>query len=410
MSRDGHEDLLAMMRAGLGAVHGRGRVAQWLRGPGLSGPVWVIAIGKAAVAMAAGANDVLGGRLQRGLLITKSGHLTGYDASLHGFCCYESGHPIPDARSLTAGKKLLEFLKAVPAEGRLLFLVSGGASSLVEVLPEQVELADLQRTNSWLLASGLSVQVINEIRKRLSCIKGGRLIQCLEGRPTVVLMISDVIGDQAASIGSGLLAPDAEIPDLPTGLPGWLQQYANAAPLPPLAGDSRINSVTSVVVACLKDAQQAACECAQGLGYKVRLASDYLHGDAQQKGRELALELLQGPTGIRVWGGETTVNLPDDPGRGGRNQTLALAAALELSERQGVWLMSMGTDGTDGSTEDAGALVDGDTIRRGRAKSFDPVRCLASADAGSFLEASGDLIRTGPTGTNVMDLVIGLKQ
>ena len=410
MSRDCHQDLLAMMHAGLGAVHGRGRVAQWLQEAGLPGPVWAIAIGKAAAAMAVGAQDVLGGRLQRGLLITKSGHLIGYDAGLNGFCCYESGHPLPDARSLTAGKKLLAFLQEAPAAGRLLFLVSGGASSLVEVLPEEMGLEDLQRANAWLLSSGLSIQVINEMRKRLSCIKGGRLIPYLEGRRTVVLMISDVIGDQAASIGSGLLTPDAGVPDLPVDLPGWLQECIDEVPLPPLAKDSRLNSVTSVVIACLEDAQQAACDCARGLGYKVRLASDYLHGEAQQRGRELAWELLQGPTGIRVWGGETTVHLPDNPGRGGRNQSLALAAALELSGQQGVWLMSIGTDGTDGPTEDAGALVDGDTIFRGRAKSFDPVRCLASADAGSFLEASGDLIRTGPTGTNVMDLVIGLKQ
>lgn len=410
MSRDSYRDLLAMMHAGLSAVHGRGRVAQWLREPGLSGPVWVIAIGKAAAAMAAGAKDVLGGRLQRGLLVTKSGHLTGYDADLSGFCCYESGHPIPDVRSLTAGEKLIAFLQDAPADGQLLFLLSGGASSLVEILPDEVDLNDLRKANSWLLAGGLSIEVINEIRKRLSCIKGGRLIQHLGGRRTVVLMISDVIGDQPASIGSGLLAPDVSVPSPPIALPGWLQRYADRAPLPPLAKDSRFNSITSVVIACLKDARQAACDCARGLGYKVRPADDYLHGEAQQVGRELARELLQGPAGVRVWGGETTVNLPPAPGRGGRNQSLALAAALELSGQQGVWLMSMGTDGSDGPTEDAGALVDGGTVRRGRAKSFDPVRCLASADAGSFLEASGDLIRTGPTGTNVMDLVIGLKQ
>ncbi|MEE8428628.1 MAG: DUF4147 domain-containing protein [Gammaproteobacteria bacterium] len=410
MYRNCYEDLLAMMHVGLSAVHGRGRVAQWLQEAGLPGPVWAIAIGKAAAAMAAGAQEVLGARLQRGLLITKSGHLTGYDAGLNNFYCCESGHPLPDARSLAAGKKLLAFLREAPTDGQLLFLVSGGASSLVEVLPEEVKFDDLHRANSWLLASGLSIQVINEIRKRLSCIKGGRLIQYLKGRRTVVLMISDVIGDQPASIGSGLLVPDIAVHGLPVDLPNWLQRCVDVVSLPPLAEESRFNNVTSAVIACLKDAQQAVFDYARGLGYKVRLASDYLHGDAQRIGLELARELLQGSAGVRVWGGETTVQLPDNPGRGGRNQSLALAAALELSGQQGVWLLSMGTDGTDGSTEDAGALVDGDTISRGRAKSFDPVRCLASADAGSFLEASGDLIRTGPTGTNVMDLVIGLKR
>jgi glycerate 2-kinase len=154
---------------------------------------------------------------------------------------------------------------------------------------------------------------------------------------------------------------------------------------------------------------RAAAECGRALGYGTRVHDRFLDGEAAAVGAALAADLVQGPTGMHIWGGETTVHLPAHPGRGGRNQTLALAAALALKGVPGVALLAAGTDGTDGPGADAGALVDGSTVERGTADGLDPCQCLETANAGSFLEASGDLIQTGPTGTNVMDLAIGVK-
>jgi hydroxypyruvate reductase len=159
----------------------------------------------------------------------------------------------------------------------------------------------------------------------------------------------------------------------------------------------------------LEQAIDAALQAAEAFGCRVERMNDDLYGDAAVAGRRIAEKVCTLPTGLFIWGGETTVALPENPGRGGRNQHLALAAALALSGRDDCWLLSAGTDGTDGSTEYAGALIDGGTVARGRAHGLDPELALLGADAGRFLEASGDLIHTGPTGTNVMDLVIALR-
>jgi hydroxypyruvate reductase len=156
-------------------------------------------------------------------------------------------------------------------------------------------------------------------------------------------------------------------------------------------------------------AKHAAAEVGKGLGLAVHFHERFVEGDAAERGRDLARQLVSGPPGLHVWGGETTVHLPERPGRGGRNTHLALAAALELAGRGDCYLLSAGTDGTDGPTEDAGALVDGGTVERASLDGFDAPEALRRADSGSALEASGDLIQTGPTGTNVMDLMLGLR-
>jgi hydroxypyruvate reductase len=164
------------------------------------------------------------------------------------------------------------------------------------------------------------------------------------------------------------------------------------------------------IIARLDDAKRAAAEAARLLGYRVTLHSEFIEGDSLVAGARLAQVLLAAPAGeVQVWGGETTIKLPSQPGRGGRNQSLALAAALALHGRKNIWFLSAGTDGTDGPTPDAGALVDDGTIARGEAEGIPAHQALVAADAGNFLEASGDLIQTGPTGTNVMDLMLGLR-
>ncbi|MEO5372361.1 MAG: DUF4147 domain-containing protein [Magnetococcus sp. DMHC-1] len=373
--------------------------------------VHLVAIGKAAVAMTRGALDVLGNRIAAGLVITKVGYSGSLDNNLP-VRVLEAAHPIPDASSLRAGNFLLDFMQSRSdnnARKKFLFLISGGTSSLVESLPEFVTLEELRRVNAWLLGSGLDIHQVNRIRKRLSRIKGGRLAACLGQHSASVLLLSDVPGDDPASIGSGLLVPDEGDVDLDM-VPEWLRALLVQTPPLPSPGDPMFANLDVRVVGCLTDALRGAAARARSRGYPVRLTSGILTGDAAEQGRTLATALALGEPGVYLWGGETTVVLPPAPGKGGRNQHLALAAAREIQGREDLFLLAAGTDGSDGPGSWAGALVDGGTIARGRAAGLDPDLSLAQADAQTFLAASGDLLHTGPTGTNVMDLVIGLKR
>ncbi|OYY74234.1 MAG: hypothetical protein B7Y40_05710 [Gammaproteobacteria bacterium 28-57-27] len=394
-----------VLDAALAATDGRALVADDLR----RRDAWlgsIVAIGKAAASMLEGALDVM--LDAHALLITKDGHVS---PALHhraGVEIIEAGHPLPDARSLDAGRRLLAFIAAAPADRPLLFLLSGGASSLVEVLPEGVALEDWQWVNAWLLGSGLDIHAMNALRKRLSCIKGGRLLQHLGERPAVVLMISDVPGDDPASIGSGLLSP-SETPALFEDLPDGLRSLLSAAPPTPALDDSRWASVEARILAGNATALDGAVRAALCLGVPVYRHDDLLRGDAAETGARLAHELIGAPPGVHLWGGETTVNLPEQPGRGGRNQHLALSAALALEGQAGITLLAVGTDGSDGPTQDAGACVDGGTVAAMRAAGIAPEDALRRADSGSALAAVDALIRTEPTGTNVMDVVLAIK-
>jgi hydroxypyruvate reductase len=397
-------ELVRLFRAALARVEGAAAVRDWLAANPLGEGDWhVVAIGKAAASMALGAEQALGSRLRAGLMITKEGHA---EQGLHDpqrWAVRQAEHPVPGAGSLAAGKALLSFIEGLPASGRVLFLLSGGASSLAEVLPRGFDLEDLRRASAWLLGSGLDIADINRVRQRLSLIKGGRLRGYLGRRQACVLAISDVAGDDVRAIGSGPLAEP--LPgDLPE-LPGWLAEWTErAAPQREYA-----SAVPHHVIAGIDDALQAAADAAARAGFEVHQQGACLYGDTAQTGARLGKQLREATAGVWLWGGETTIHLPENPGRGGRNQHLALAAAMELAGVTGVSLLAAGTDGTDGPTEDAGAIVDGGTLERGLTEGLDAAATLAGADAGRFLEASGDLLSTGPTGTNVTDLVIGLK-
>lgn len=401
-------DLLNVFHSALAAVHGTRSVAAALeRRPAPRGPGYVIAIGKAARAMYDGAVLGWGRHLAEGIVITKHGHGGGPAQGDPPMRVYEAGHPLPDEASLRAGEALLRFIADAPADANLLLLISGGASSLVEVLPPGLGLKELRRANDWLLGSGLDIHHVNAVRKALSCIKAGRLARMLGNRQTLQLLMSDVPGDAPAAIGSGLLVPgDGE---LPPEVPAWLDAWLRLAPAAPAPGEKCFARITTEIVASAAHAREAAAQVARSLGYAVYEHGELVTGDAVERGQDLAQHVLDSPPGLHVWCGETTVRLPPLPGRGGRNQNLALAAALQLAGHENFWLLSAGTDGTDGPTEDAGALVDGGTLERGEQDDLDADHCLARADAGTFLQASGDLIRTGPTGTNVMDLMLGLK-
>jgi len=403
----GRRTLEAVFRAALAATAGEYCVADQLAAQPLSGPVSVIALGKAASAMALGSASALGAELQRGLVITKQGHIPPRLLEDRRFASLEAGHPLPDSGSLAAGQALLGFIAATPPGEQLLFLISGGTSSLVEVPLEGVGLDELVRLNHWLLGSGLDIAAMNRLRCAVSAIKGGKLLQHLGDRPATVMLISDVPGDDPSIIGSGLLIPPDGTRRLPTGLPDWVRQLVQ--------GDDSYCRVPTAqpavahhIVARLQDALQAAAREARKRGYEATLVDAALHGDATTAGGQIAEFLRRQGPGIWLWGGETTVCLPEQPGRGGRNQSLALAAAVALQDHADCTLLAAGTDGTDGPTDAAGAIIDGGTVARGGGRQA-ALEALRHADAGSFLDASGDLLVTGPTGTNVTDLVIGLK-
>jgi glycerate 2-kinase len=374
------ELLLALFQTGLVSVDGR-RCVRLALADGASGPVWLAAVGKAATAMALGAHDALAGAIERTLIITRDREdLSGFPARAAPEV-WLGAHPVPDERSLAAGARLLAWVEELPAHVLPLFLVSGGSSSLVEVLEPGKTLRDLEEFTRAGLASGIAIGELNARRAALSRIKGGRLAARLGGRAARALFVSDVPEDDPRVIGSGLMGP------APDGGDGVKRQ----------------------IVASVDHAVAAVARRAAELGLTVHAPAARFAGSATRLAARFAHELQLSPAQLCVWGGESTVQLPPHPGHGGRNQHLALAAARLITGHPDLVLLAAGTDGSDGVSADAGAVVDADTCARLALAELDVDRCLQQADSGRALAASGDLVHTGPTGTNVGDLVIGLK-
>jgi hydroxypyruvate reductase len=263
----------------------------------------------------------------------------------------------------------------MPADARLLMLVSGGASALAEALPEGMVLEELQAKSDEWIRNGLNIAQINANRKKLSQIKGGKLLQQFKGAAVTVLAISDVEGDSIETIGSGI----------------------GSARLCPLPAQTRIIASNAI-------AREAAVATADALGLPLRINRESLYADVFELAPEIAAELSQGEPGVYFWGGEPTIMLPENPGQGGRNQSLALALAQEIRGHENITILVAGTDGTDGPTDAAGGMVDGFTAD-------DPTQlqsALERADAGPYLARRDALFTTGPTRTNVMDLVIAI--
>lgn len=396
--------LLDLYRAALEAVGGRAAVAGFLRGRDRP-PRRIVAIGKAAREMTLGALDLIDPAAPP-LVITPHGHR---NLALAGRCLQiEAGHPLPDAESLRAGEELIRYIDDAAPHEPLLFLISGGASALVERLPDGIPLETLRAAHQWLLGSGLGIEAMNRLRKRLSCIKSGRLARRLRGRPALALLISDVPGDDPAVIGSGLLAPDRDDSPLPEGLPEWFQPLLHKAPPAPPPDDPCFAAVETHLIASQRGARSAAVAAARAAGLAIHDHGELL-GESGAAARQVAEALRDGAEGVHLWGGEAALRLPPLSGRGGRCQHLALQLAIAIQGRDDLLLLAAGSDGNDGGGDDAGALVDGGSLERGEAEGWDAVESLRRADSGSFLEASGDLLHTGPTGTNVMDLVLALK-
>ncbi len=363
----------------------------------------VIALGKAGEALAAGAwrasmspsfPRTRESTLRASFLAFPRGYTTGELPAEAPFERHEGAHPLPDESSLEAGAALLRFVGALPNTARVAVLVSGGASASVEVLSPGVDLEFLRRVNRWLLASDLPIAKANRVRAGLSQIKGGGLARRLSHVHTCTWVLSDVADAPLEWVGGSLFAP------LPPGslppLPAWLEERL----VPPSMDD-----IPTPVLRRLAGNAEAVGAVAEEGG---RIMGS-LVGEARETGTRIGRDLIREQAGFFVWGGEPTVRLPDNPGRGGRCQQLALAAALEIAGRDDCFLLAASTDGWDGPEPVVGACVDGDTIGRGEAVGLDARRALEAADAGSFLAASGDLVRTGPTGTHVNDLVIARK-
>lgn len=371
--------LLELFDAALRSVSGRTSVAAALRAH--AGPCAVFAIGKAAAAMALGAHDALGERVGKMLVISKDGHSHPELARLAGVTLLEAAHPVPDERSLAAGAALERELASLDQHCHPVFLVSGGSSSLVEVLREGHTLADLRAFNERGLASGMPIGALNAGRARMSRLKGGGIARLLAGRAATALFISDVPRDDPDVIGSGLLGRDGGHDD----------------------------HILRIVVASVDAAVRrvAAAAAAHGLDIQPRAAR--FDGDAAEVAHEFVEALRATDSDGLVWGGESTVKLPATHGRGGRNTHLALAAARLLRPGESLTLLSAGSDGTDGPTDDAGAMVDAQTVERAELAGCDVERAYREFDSGTALECAEDLVFTGPTGTNVGDLLIGIR-
>jgi hydroxypyruvate reductase len=313
------------------------------------------------------------------LLVTKYGHLDkGLDV-YRNLSVIESAHPVPDSNSLRAGEALLEFVSGLSKDAVLLLLVSGGASALAEALPADYSLDDLQAMNRKMLADGLDIHAINTKRKQISQIKAGKLLGRFKGGQARVFAISDVEGDSISVIGSGI----------------------GALPAIALCEDMKTQIIASNAIA------REACEqAADNAGLDVIVSSENLYGDIMKVAADCANTVLQGGVGIYVFGGEPTTTLPDNPGEGGRNQALAVAMAREISGAENIFGLVAGTDGSDGPTKSAGGFFDRLNFKRVPGGE----EALQAANTGQWLRRADALFVSGPTGTNVMDLMIVLKR
>jgi glycerate 2-kinase len=378
----------------------------------------VLAAGKAARGMAAAALEVLGTSRSEGVAAVPHALVS----AIPGLEVYGAGHPYPDAGSLAAAGESLRLARGLEEGDLLLCLLSGGASSLWTAPPDGVALAEIRTTSESLMRAGAGIGELNTVRKQLSRIAGGRLARVARPARVVTLALSDVVGAPPATIGSGpTVAGDTGYADaldvlarhrvdVPAAVLRHLQR--GAAGEIPREVDAGADGDVFHLLGDLDAALDGARAEAERLGYRGEIVAADLAGEARAAGADIAAQMLaalRSGEGMRalIWGGETTVAVRGD-GRGGRSQELALSAARVLEGEDRIVVLACGTDGIDGPTPAAGAIVDGGTIARARTAGLDPDDALTRNDAYPLLRATGDLVVTGPTGTNVGDLVVGL--
>ena len=385
--------------------------------------IYLIGAGKASALMARGVKDILGSRISGGVISVKYG----YTAAVSGIEIIEAGHPLPDENSVKAAEKVLETVRGAGESDLIISLISGGGSSLLCLPPGPISLEDKRAVNDLLLRSGASIHEINSVRKHISCIKGGRL--AAEAWPATVLnlMISDVIGDDPGTIASGPFSSDnstfscaleiLEKYELILKAPGTVLDYLKkgAAGLideNPGQDSKFFGKIQNLIIASGVTALEAAKKKAITLGYNAIIISSGISGDtgkAASLHNDIAREVVASanpvPPACILSGGETTVKVKGR-GLGGRNTEFVLHSAKHIAGLKNITLASIGTDGTDGPTDAAGAFADGNTVNRASALCLDVAEYLKKNDSYSFFKELADLIITGPTNTNVMDIRI----
>ena len=388
--------------------------------------ILVVGCGKAAAKMALAIEDLLGDRVSGGIVVVKYG----YALSLERIKVVEAGHPIPDEAGVDGAHQIIELVRTAGENDLVLFLISGGGSALFPAPADGLTLAEKQRTTQMLLQSGATIQEVNAVRKHISKLKGGRFAKLVAPANLVSLILSDVIGDSLEAIASGPTVADSttygecleimrryDLTDkMPHAVVDLLRRGAEGAvDETPKTSDAIFHKVQNVIIGSNRAALNGAERQAETFGYQTRVLSSSVEGESRTVAKShaaLVKEIARRDQPLRlpacvISGGETTVTIRGD-GLGGRNQEFALAAAVEIDGLDGVIILSGGTDGTDGPTDAAGAIVDASTVQRGKARGLDATAFLARNDSYHFLKATDDLLITGPTFTNVMDLQVML--
>jgi glycerate-2-kinase len=393
--------------------------------------VWILAVGKGAHRMASGAVEALRERaleVAGGLVVANEPD----PESTHGLEATAGDHPTPGPRSLAAADRLSALAERTTSDADAIVLVSGGATSLIAAPVEGIEPEDLRHAFAALLASGADIELMNAVRKRLLRFGAGRLAMALRSRRVHCLIASDVIGNDPASIASGPCVPDTGTAsdtrararaagawdELPAKVRALLDAMADgSAPDVPPRDHPRFATTSARVILDRTNAERGAAEAARHFGATVEVRATPLSGEAALAGHGFATELIERRRDAAiciVWSGETTVTLGAAKGHGGRSQEFALACALRLAgggpAAAGMTILAAGTDGRDGPTDAAGAIVDVTTCERIRAGGIDPAQALRDHASYNALGSAGALLTTGPTGTNVNDLVVALLQ
>lgn len=380
--------------------------------------------GKAACSMARALEEELGDLIEDGVVVTKYGHCK---ETIRKFRVFEAGHPVPDEKGLEGTDHLVRLLRASGEDTLVVCLVSGGGSALLVRPHDRIPFEDKQEITRLLLMAGADIFELNTVRKHLSAVKGGRLAELAYPAGVISLILSDVIGDRLDVIASGPTSPDIttfrDALDVlgkykltaraPASVLDLLEKGARSAvPETPKEDNPAFERVENIIIGSNNTAVQAAAEKSRSLGLITEVVSSEIKGEAREVGRELAEKAKKlkkgGPSGLPaclVSGGETTVTVTGN-GKGGRNMELALSFAMEVEGYEGITLLSAGTDGTDGPTDAAGAIVDGATIASAKASGSVAREYLKENDSYHFFKKTGGLLITGPTGTNVMDLQI----
>ncbi|MFI5340543.1 MAG: glycerate kinase [Candidatus Methylomirabilales bacterium] len=386
------------------------------------GEVVVVGCGKAAAPMAAAVEEILGDRIGRGVVVTKYGHVQ----PTRRIRIHEASHPLPDHAGIAGAQAVLDHVRGLGPNDLVLVLISGGGSALTPAPVEGITLAEKQALTQALLACGADIREMNTLRKHISRFKGGQLARAAQPARVVTLILSDIVGDPLDAIASGPTVPD---PTTYADALGILDKYRIRGAIPaairnrleagargefpetPKPDDPLFARVSNLIVGSNIQALEAARSEARALGLTPMILSSSIEGETREIARmhaALAREVRTSgnplpPPACLISGGETTVTLRGS-GKGGRNQEFVLAATLDVAGLPQTVILSAGTDGTDGPTDAAGAIADGDTCARALAAGLNPRKALDANDAYPFFEKLGDLILTGPTKTNVMDV------